>query len=164
MDGFTGSILLMSARNRAMSGATVDGIFDGGAAMRLSAVDSGAGWVGKDVPVGGEENGEADGEPEEEANGEGGGEGLAGVRVGAGGPAEEYAGGQGDAAGDEEPGGGQEETVLPVSCGKEEGVDDDGIERDEGREEGERFGEVEKHGVLHGGQASGGGVKTLVDG
>lgn len=112
--------------------------------MGLGAVEGGAGGSGEEVAVEGEEEGEAEGGVEEEADGEGGGEGLAGVGIGGRGPGEEQARGERNAAGDDEFGECEEQAVLPARGREEEGVEDDGVEGEQGREEGERFGEL-KH-------------------
>jgi hypothetical protein len=91
------------------------------------AVEGCAGGSGEYVAIEGEDEDETDGCIEEELDWKGGGEGLAGVGIGRGGPGKEEAGSQGDAAGDDEFGQGEEEAVLPAGGRKEEGVEDDGI-------------------------------------
>lgn len=125
------------------------GLDGAGLGLGLGAVEGGAGGSGEEIAVEGEEEGEPQGGVEEEADGEGGGEGLAGVGIGGRGPGEEQARGHGDAARNDEFGEGEEQAVLPARGGEEKGAEDHGVQREQGREEGERFGEFE-HWVLRG--------------
>jgi hypothetical protein len=101
------------------------------------------------VPGGEEEEEEGGGGVEEEADGEGGGEGVVGVGVGAGGEAEDQAAEETDGGGEGEFGQGEEEAVLPVEAGDEEGADCDPVEGEHAGDEGDGFGELE-HGTSRG--------------